>query len=154
VWFFVALAVLTVAAISVEIWYNPTMPLTGPLLAEAKAKWRQRGPRDYDMDYTIKKLESTERFQVKVRNSEAVSVIMNGNLALESRLYPYHTMSALFGFIEEFMQQDSEPGSPRTFTNVFFDRVDGRLIHYVRSVASKRERVEITVHLTPLSPAG
>ena len=63
-------------------------------------------------------------------------------------------MPALYGFIEEFMQQDSQPGSPRTFTNVLFDPVDGHLIHYVRSVASKRERVEITVRLTPLPAAA
>ena len=42
-------------------------------------------------------------------------------------------------------------GSPRTFTSVLFDPVDGHLIHYVRSVASKRERQEITVRLTPIS---
>jgi len=149
VWFFVVLAFLTLAAIAVQIWYNPTVPLTASLLAEAEAKWKERGPRDYDMDYSIKKMESTERFQVQVRNGRALGVIMNGTLALESRLYPYHTMPALYGFIEEFMKQDEQPGRPRTFTTVLFDPVDGHLIHYVRSVASKRERQEIIVRLTP-----
>ena len=150
VWFFVALALLSVAAISVQIWYNPTVPLTPGLLADAKAKWKQHGPRDYDMDYTVKKLESTDRYHVKVRDGKAISVIMNDNLALESHHYPFYTMPALYRFIEDFLQQDTEPGSPRTFTNVLFDPVDGHLIHYVRSVASKRQRVEIIVHLTPL----
>jgi Family of unknown function (DUF6174) len=155
-WFFIALALLSATAICVQLWYNPTVPLTPTLLADAEAKWKQHGPHDYDLDYTIKKIESTERFQVKVRNGKAISVIMNGNLALESRLYPWHTMPALYGFIDEFMEQDTQPGSPRTFTNVLFDPVDGHLIHYVRSVASKRQRVEIIVRLTPLpvSPVG
>jgi hypothetical protein len=147
--FFVVLGLLTLVAILIQVWYNPTVPLTAELLAEAEAKWKERGPRDYDMDYTIKKLESTERFQVRVRNGQAVSVIMNDHDALEPRLYPYHTMSALFGFIEAFVEQDAQPGRPRTFTNVLFDPVDGHLIHYVRSVAVKRERQEIIVRLTP-----
>ena len=152
IWFFVLLALLTVSAIAIEIWYNPTVPLTAPLLAEARTKWKEHGPRDYDMDYTSKKMESTERFHVQVRNGNAVSVIMNDNIALESRHYRYHTMPALFGFIEEFMEQGAQPGRPRIFTNVLFDPVDGHLIHYVRSVASKRERQEIIVRLTPAEP--
>jgi hypothetical protein len=150
IWFFVILGLLTLAAIAIQIWYNPTVPLTAPLLAEAEAKWKEHGPRDYDMDYTIKKLESTERFHVQVRGGKAVSVIMNDNLALESRHYPYHTMPALYGFIGEFMEQTAQPGKPRTFSNVLFDPVDGHLIHYVRSVASRRERVEIIVRVTPV----
>ena len=153
-WFFIALVLLSGAAIGVQFWYNPTVPLTPALLADAEAKWKQHGPHDYDLDYTIKKIESTERFQVKVRNGKAISLIMNGNLALEARLYPSYTMPGLYGVIDEFMQQDTQPGSPRTFTNVFFDPVDGHLIHYVRSVASKRQRVEIIVHLTPLPAAS
>jgi len=155
IWFFVLLALLTLAAILLEIWYKPTMPLTAALLAEARAKWKERGPRDYDMDYTVKKMESTERFHVQVRNGNAVSVIMNDTIALEPRFYPYHTMPALYGFIEEFLEQDSQPDRPRTFNIVCFDPVDGHLIHYVRSISSKRERQEIIVRLTPLptSPA-
>jgi hypothetical protein len=153
IWFFVVLALLTVAAISIQVWYNPTVPLTPQLLAEAEAKWKAHGPKDYDLDYTIKTIDATEQFQVQVRHGEAISVNMNGHIPLESRLYPYYTMPALFGFIESFMEQDRQPGRPRAFTNVLFDPVDGHLIHYVRSVAllwSKRERQEITVRLTPV----
>jgi hypothetical protein len=151
IWFFVALALLTITAISILIWYNPTVPLTPALLAGAKTKWKEHGPRDYDMDYTFKKIETTERFHVQVRNGDAVSVRMNDTIDLEPRLFPYYTMPGLFGIIEEFMEEDAKPGSPRTFTSVLFDPVDGHLIHYVRSVASKRERQEITVRLTPVS---
>jgi hypothetical protein len=153
IWYFVVLALLTITAISILVWYNPTVPLTPALLAEAKAKWKAHGPRDYDIDM-LKKVESTERFHVQVRNGDAVSVLMNGNIALEPRLYPYYTMPALLGYIEEFMEQDTKPGSPRTFTSVLFDPVDGHLIHYVRSVASKRERQEITVRLTPAASSA
>jgi Family of unknown function (DUF6174) len=150
IWFFVALGLLTLAAIAVQIWYNPTVPLTPALLAEARAKWKERGPSDYDMDYIVKKIESTEHFHVRVRNGQAVSVVMNDNVDLESRLFRYYTMPALYEFIAEFMEQDTQPARPRVFTNVFFDPVDGHLIHYVRSVAVKLERQEISVQLTPV----
>ncbi len=151
IWFFVVLALLTVTGICIQIWYNPTVPLTSSLLAQAEAKWKEHGPHDYDMDYTIKTLESTERFHVQVRQGKAISVIMNDKVPLESRLYTYHTMPALFEFIGEFLEQDSQPNKPRTFCNVLFDAKDGHLIHYVRSVAIRRERVEISVRLAPLS---
>jgi hypothetical protein len=150
IWFFVALAFLTVAAIFLLAKFNPTVPLTPELLAEAQARWKAYGPKDYDLDYTVKKMDATEQFHAQVRHGEAISVIMNGSIPLEPRQYPYYTMPALFGFIEEFMEQDRQPGKPRTFTNVLFDAVDGHLIHYLRSVASKRERQEITVRLTPV----
>jgi hypothetical protein len=149
IWFFAVLALLTLAAILIQVWYNPTVPLTQALLTEAEAKWKAHGPRDYDMDYTIKKIASTERFHVQVRDGEAVSVTMNDTIALESRVYRYYTMPALFGFLQEFMEQDTQPGRPRTFSNVLFDPVDGHLIHYVRSVALTRERVEIIVRMMP-----
>ena len=146
------LGLLTILAISILVWFNPTVPLTPALLAEAEAKWKEHGPHDYDMDYTFKKIESTDRFSVEVRNGDAVSVRRNDQIALEPRLYPYYTMPGLFGIIERFQEIDAQPGSPRTFTNVLFDAVDGHLIHYVRSVSvpSKRERQEITVRLTPV----
>ena len=150
IWFFVILALLTLTAIGIQIWFNPTVPLTAPLLAEAKARWKEHGPRDYDMDYSIKKMGSTERFHVQVRDGKAVSVLMNDQIALEPRLYPSNAMPALYGFIEKFMEQDAQPGKPRTFNNVLFDPADGHLIHYVRSVASKSERQEITVRLIPV----
>ncbi|HLJ93093.1 MAG TPA: DUF6174 domain-containing protein [Gemmataceae bacterium] len=151
IWFFVVLVLLTVMGICIQIWYNPTVPLTSSLLAEAEAKWKEHGPLDYDMDYTIKTLESTEHFHVQVRQGKAVSVVMNDKVPLESRLYTYHTMPALFGFIGEFLEQDSQPNKPRTFSNVLFDAKDGHLIHYVRSVAIRQERVEISVRLTPFA---
>ena len=58
IWFFVALALLSITAISILVLYNPTVPLTPAYSAEAKAKWKQRGPRDYDMDYTLKKIKA------------------------------------------------------------------------------------------------
>src|SRR5437667_1387750 len=133
VWYFAILAVLTLAAIIIQVGYNMRSQLTAEQLAQAEARWKARGPADYDMEYTIRKLESTETYIVKVRGRKAVSVICNGQ-PLEERLRSYSEMPSLFGFIERFIELDSEPGRPRTFANATFDPNDGHPLRYVRSV--------------------
>jgi hypothetical protein len=144
-WYFVALALLTLTAVGVQVWYNVRQQLTPEQLAAAEARWRDRGPRDYDFEYSTHKVESIETFRVEVRDGKAVAVVMNNDQRLEPWQYRYHTMEALFGFIEDFLKKDAEPGSPRTFATAVFDPEDGHLIHYVRSVMSRRERQEIRV---------
>jgi hypothetical protein len=152
IWFFVALVVLTVTAIVVQIWYNAGQQLTPDKLALAEARWQEHRPRDYDMEYSTKRNDNAEEsFQVEVRGGKAVSVVMNGNQPLEPRQLRYHTMEALFGYIEDFLKKDTEPGSPRTFATASFDAEDGHLLRYVRSVTyvasalTRRERQEIRV---------
>jgi len=143
-WFFAILFGLTFCAICVQIWYNVRNQLTVEQLDQARARWNTKGPASYDLEYTIRKLDSTETYDVKVRNGKAVSVTRDGQLLVD-RLFAYSEMRALFGFIEEFLQQDSQPGQPRTFASATFDADDGHLLRYVRSVAVKGDRQEITV---------
>jgi|GEM_PF-1339900 len=144
VWFFVILGCLTVAAIVVQVWFNVQQQLTPELLAAARQKWAEKGARDYDLEYQFKKIDSTDRYQVQVRGGKVVLSIENGQLEPE-RLFHYRDMRALFTFIEEFLDQDRQPGKPRTYVTASFDANDGHLLHYTRSVMSKRERQEITV---------
>jgi hypothetical protein len=146
VWFFVVLAVLTVVAVGIEVWYSFHNQLTAEQLSAAERLWKEKGPRDYEMDYTLKKVDGTEEYAVQVRNNRVVAVTRNGQ-PVEERLFHYSDMRALFGFIDEFLKQDAQPQSPRTFATATFDSEDGHLIHYIRSVMSKRERVEINVRL-------
>ncbi|TMQ35667.1 MAG: hypothetical protein E6K70_00960 [Planctomycetota bacterium] len=143
VWFFIILAVLTVTAITVEVWFNAQQQLTPETLAEARKKWEERGPRDYDMDYTFKKMDSTDVYSVQVRGGKVTAVACNGQPEDEIR-YKYAGMQALFGFIADFLEQDRQPGHPRTFALANFDANDGHLTHYVRSVMTTKERQEIT----------
>jgi hypothetical protein len=142
IWFFVILFVLAVAAVTIQVWYNVRNQLTHEQLARARALWNAKGPADYDMHYVIHKLDSKETYDVKVRNGKAVSVICNGQ-PLEERLFRYSEMRSLYDFIEGFLEQDSEPGRPRTFATATFDPNDGHLLRYVRSVTSTRQWQEI-----------
>src|SRR5437660_4110363 len=53
IWFFVVLGALTVTAIVVQVWFNVQQQLTPEMLAEARAKWKKKGPKDYDLEYLL-----------------------------------------------------------------------------------------------------
>ena len=153
IWYFAILALLTVAAVITLISFNVQQQLKPEKLVEARGLWNARGPASYDMVYT-QKGSVPGTFKVRVRDQKVMSVIRDGQ-PLEPRLYHYSDMPALFGFIEDFLRSDAEPGKPRTFTVASFDPNDGHLIHFVRRVMGGTERLEITVQLEPVSaPAG
>src|SRR3989442_153667 len=114
IWFFVVLIILVLIAIPIPVWYNFSQQLTLEQLEAAKAKWREKGPSDYDMEYTFKKLDSTETYVVQVRNRKVISVFRDGQ-PQEERLYRYADMPALYDFLEDFLERDTQPDSPRTF---------------------------------------
>jgi hypothetical protein len=145
IWYFAVLIVLTIAACAFLFFFDMRQPLTPERLEAAVSLWKKNGPSDYDMEYT-KQLSATEAeiYRVQVRAGEVTSVELN-NAPLEERLRRYHSVPALFKFIEEFQKQDAAPNHPRTFTNVVFDPHDGHLRRNVRSVAGEQGRVEIVV---------
>jgi hypothetical protein len=147
IWFFVALAVLTVLLIGIQIGYRWSHQLTLAQLEEAQTRWKQNGPRNYEMEYTVKRGDNMDVYEVRVRDGLVISLTLNGQ-PVEARFNRYSTMPALFGFIRDFLEADAQPGETgkrRVYMAATFDRADGHLTHFVRSVSGTRERVEITV---------
>jgi hypothetical protein len=156
VWYFVILVVLSLAATTTMIVYNLRQQLTPAQLEAARAHWNDHGPADYDMEYTKQTTtaDSLETYAVQVRGGKVVKVEVTPGLPgketrwqpIEERLYPYHSVPALFGFMYEFLAQDRRPGRPRAFVRAVFAPDDGHPMRYVRSVSgATRERVEIVV---------
>jgi hypothetical protein len=148
IWYFGIVGVLAVAAVAGLIWYNRSQQLTPQELAEAHARWDRFGPADYDMEYR-QTGSAPETRKVRVRQGKVVWATRDGE-PLEKRLYHYSDMPALFGFIEDFLREDAQPGKPRTFCTAAFDTHDGHLVHYIRRVMGTNERQEITVQLHPV----
>jgi hypothetical protein len=148
VWFFAILAVLVVAA-NVILWkYNSGRQLKPEQLAAAKQLWKEKGPRSYDLEYTLKgSVQGT--YQVRVRKGEVVYAEPDPR-PLEEKEY-YYGMPALFRYIETFMKQDAQ-SDKRVYVHADFDPEDGHLLHYVRRVMGTPERLEITVQLRRLEP--
>lgn len=153
VWYFVILAGLSIAATTTMIVYNLKQQLTPGQLEAARQRWLQHGPADYDMEYT-KITTTTETYRVEVRGKKVVKVEVTPDLPgkdarwqpIEARLYPYHSVPALFGFMNDFLAHDRMPGRPRAFVRANFDSDDGHLMRYVRSVSGTApQRVEFVV---------
>ena len=155
VWYFVVLAVLTIAACTILVWYNLRQQLKKEDLQAARALWNKNRPPDYDLTYT-KRGSASGTFFVKVRGGKVVDVTLDGreitqnDKPLDPSRYARYDMTALMDDIETFLEEDDEPGRPKIYSVATFDPTDGHLIRYVRRVMGTSERIEINVQLKKL----
>lgn len=150
IWYFAVVAVLAVVFVIVLARYNLSQQLSADKLAAAKALWDRAKPRDYDLEYT-QTGGAAETRKVKVRGGRVVSVVREGG-PLEPRLYAYSDMDAWFGFLEDYVKGDAEPGKPRVYSVATFDPEDGHIVRYVRRVMGTTERLEVNFKLERRSP--
>src|SRR5438034_11422800 len=105
-WFFGILTLLALAAIVTLFVFNKGQLLKAEQLAAARERWNQNGPRDYDMEYGVKKQDGDwETYAVQVRKGKVTSASLDGR-PVEPRQYIYYGMPALFEQIEGFLELD------------------------------------------------
>jgi hypothetical protein len=148
IWFFIVVGTLGAAGVTAEIWSNLNQQLTPEKLAEARAVWKQKGPRNYDLDYEIKREDNPDPAP---RTGAKVTVHVENGQAQEPLTTEFGSMDALFDYIERRLRADREFGGSRPFVKATFDHQDGHIVHFVHSVMKTRERLEITVTLRPLA---
>jgi hypothetical protein len=138
------LGLLAAAAITVEVWFNLQQQLRPEELAQARRLWDEKGPRDYVLDYAVKREHNPEPGGSV---PEQYTVTVRGGRALPSGGHEFGSMDDLFDQIEKQLRADREAGGRRPFVKAVFDEHDGHIVHYVHSVMSTRERLEIAVRL-------
>ncbi|MBM4072616.1 MAG: hypothetical protein FJ271_27365 [Planctomycetes bacterium] len=151
-WYFVAVVVLSLAAVVTLIVFNRGQQLTRAQFDAARKLWEKKGLQSYQLTYTQRKKgdAKAETYVVRARSGTVVSVSLDGR-PLEKRLFPLYGINALFAYMLDFLEQDAKPGQPRTFTRARFDPETGALRDYVRNVMGGGPRVEIRVDsLVPL----
>jgi hypothetical protein len=155
IWFFVALVVLSAAAITALVTYNLRQQLTPEQLDAAWRLWKEKGPADYQLTYTVQvRDQAKEHWLVRVRGKE-VELVTRNDVLLPRARYPYYGMDELFAQVQRFLQMAREPGAPRTYIRAIFHPDDGHLCWFIRSLMVSQERVEITVEdLKRLTPTG
>lgn len=147
IWFFVVLGLFGLAAMVIPVIVNLQRQLKPEELAENRRLWQERGPQDYDLDYSITTPNSRDTYRVQVRRGRVIFAEPdNRPLAIKQS---YYGMPALFDYLEEFLEQDRQPGRPRSYNRADFDPEDGHLLRYVRRVMGTRDQLEINVKLTP-----
>jgi hypothetical protein len=216
--FFAALSLLAATAVGLETWYNLRQQLGPEALEQARTRWHDRGPVDYELKYTVARQGRTgERLLARVRGGAVAAVEADGralgpDLAALHDLAPLfaeveqapaerpdgggrevtavaperstrtylarvregqpvlawcdgqpvpsglaedYTMAALFAGVGRLLERDRAAGGWRPYTVAMFDRDDGHLLHYVRSLMRTRERVEYNLlELKPVSGDG
>jgi hypothetical protein len=169
--FFLVLAVLGTAAVVVPIVYNLSIQLRPEQLADARQRWRENAPADYDLAYLVKRspdgVESVDaEYFVEVRGGRVVLVVADGEvgyldpslavvadvalLALSCERAERYGVPALFDQMEEALQRD-KAAQRRNFATARFDPKDGHPYHYVHRRRDTKERVEWNVKLTRIS---
>src|SRR5262245_52521056 len=104
IWYFAVVAVLSVLFTLILVRFNLAQQRILSDGRAAKRLWKERGPADYDMEYT-KQGSATGTFTVRVRDHRVERVICDGR-PQEERLLPYSSMEALFGYIEDYLRED------------------------------------------------
>jgi hypothetical protein len=171
--FFVVLAVLGATAMIVPLVYNLSIQLRPEQLADARRRWEENAPANYDLKYLVERKHETEtepeksEYLAKVRNGRVVLVMDTGEvlyldpslaivagpgvLALSSEAARNYGMPALFDEIEAALRRDEIEGR-KNYTQAQFDPKDGHPLHYIHSTLGTKERVEWHVKMTRLPP--
>ncbi len=166
VWFFVILAVLTIAATAFLWIYNVGQQLTPERLAAARKLWDQKRPADYDLTWT-KEGSASGTFMVFVRQGAVRAVLMKeeaveGGKArtvdvwLPRRLYDRYDVAGLFADLQGFLRiiKEQDKDRKRILLRARFDPEDGHLIGYVYSnpLLNPPQRVKVTVEVRRVAP--
>jgi hypothetical protein len=156
IWFFVLLAVLGLCAMIIPWVYNLSQQLRPEQLADARALWTQNRPIDYDLEYVAKEDDrpgsnplagpDVESISLRVRKGQVESALRNGKAVAPDELAQFG-VDALFDLIQRNLDNDGQPGQPRSYAHARFDKKDGHPIHYVRRALGSRQRMEIIIEM-------
>jgi hypothetical protein len=156
------LAVLSAVAALAPIVYNLRQQLRPEQLEAARQRWREHGPRDYDLTFAIRYDRETlpQRHLVIVRGGKVVFASCEGEIvtlhptlraaaglpAGGSCKEPGQDVPALFDHIQELL---GEPNADRNFLVAAFDVKDGHPLRIIRRVHRSSTREEWNLRLWP-----
>lgn len=165
--FFLVLGVLAGIAIVVPFVYNLSLQLQPNQLVEARRRWQENRPTDYDLKCLVKRLEGgvaerDQEFLVQVRAGRVVVIVDEGEVVyldpalafvagpavqgVSSEDPGHYGVAALFDEIETALRQRATE-ERRYYIKADFDSRDGHPNHYVRRLPRTKERVEWFVKL-------
>lgn len=167
--FFGLLACLAVAGVTLPIVYNLGQQLKPEQLEQARARWRDNGPADYDLTYSVAYDRSrlAERHLVLVRGGKVAFASCEGEVvslspALSAMVgLPLggtgegraRDVPALFAHIEAMLKEEEAAGR-RNFLVAVFDPREGYPRRFIRRVRGTKTREEWDVRLWEAGSLG
>jgi hypothetical protein len=162
--FFVVLVLLAGAGITLPIVYNLGQQLKPEQLAAARQLWQQKGPRDYDLTYSVTydREPRGERHVVQVREGVVVYAGCEGEVtAMAPALAAVvglpaggsadgagRDVNAIFAHIEGLLDEQ-QTAQRRNFIVAVFDPKEGYPRRFIRRIRGTKTREEWDVRLFP-----
>jgi hypothetical protein len=127
--------------------------LTRESLQAAQQRWRQNGPKNYDLDVVLSGSQSGQ-IHVEVRNGEITGMTRNGMTPKQRRTWDYWTVPGQFDTIGQEMEMANDPahGFPappgsKVLQKAQFDTGDGHPVRYHRVVLGTQLEIRWEVTL-------
>ena len=121
--------------------------LTREGLGAARARWRDHGASDYEMEVAITGVQ-TGRHTISVRNGRVVEM-KTGGAAVEPRVWEYWSVEGMFRFLADELRNAEDPqrahGGSDVVLIVEFDDVHGYPRRFVRHVTGQATGIEWNV---------
>ena len=146
--FWLALLVAVIAtAVTLALWYRqPGEPLTAELLAGARARWEERGPRAYDLVVSVSGAQEGEH-RIEVRDGR-VTKMTTGGAAVREGAWEYWSVDGMFRFLQSELSNRERAGeafgadAADVELRVVFDAGYGYPARFLRHVMGRRKSVE------------
>ncbi len=153
IYYFVVLAVLGTLAIVIPILYNLSLQLTPEQVREAKEKWNRKGPSDYDLRQEVKidMQKKADIYEAKVRDGVIIEAKCNGREISKSEVNVL-TVPEFFELIERGLELDQVPDQRKNYAVAYFEKHLGYPARYIRRKRGSKERLEINMKVTPITP--
>ena len=144
------LAVATVPVVYVVTRPRSGEPLTRERLEEARARWAEKGPKDYSIDVEVR----DARHRIEVRDGKVVSMTTDGN-PVRPGAEEYWSVEGMFRFLSEELSNlrrseaaygVQDPGD--VVLRAEFDPRSGFPSRFLRHVQGQPRSLEWKAHLS------
>src|SRR5262245_50472209 len=126
---------------------DPTPALTTEAFRQARERWRQRGPADYDIDVEVQGPQPG-KYQVQVRAGQAVAAYRNDGALKQQRTLGTWSVAGMFGTIARDVEQvekrragQADRNTPDLTLRASFDPELGFPRRYLRMEAGSTQDV-------------
>ena len=139
-WVLIALAVASAAGLLALRWWraDPIPPLAPEQFYEARAKWEQEAPPDYDIEVVVSGSQPAT-YEVQVRGGQPELALRNGKPLQQRRTFGTWSVPGMFSTmlrdvetVERSTSRNPDPSVPRLRLRAAFDERYGYPSRYRR----------------------
>ena len=134
----IAVGIVALAAVLFSIFRGTTLRLTPQDFDAARERWRQQGPRDYDL--TIAQTGARAgTIEVEVRDGEVTAMTVDGTTPSQRRTWYYWSVPGMFDVLERDLEAAE---AEQLLLRADFDPATGYPRRYERAMFRTRQQTQ------------